>query len=142
MSGNTEYVKYVISKMDCPSPEGLKPRKVPRLDTNIFNIMDLNKLIQSDSFKRDFNNFAELQTIVYENEIEIERLHFLNGIIVYRPIIDIHNYIFCCCKKEAGVVNFKELYSKRCKKIIGHIVLEGKFDELIHHLEERVLINM
>jgi hypothetical protein len=133
--------------MDCPTKEDYKCKcikKKIKLDNKTFNKKKLNCLIDSDEFKINFNKFVELQIIIFENEIEIEPIEFLEGIIEYRPTKykTTHSYIFVCCRREEGVVTFKELYGKRSRKIIGHIMLEERFEELIHHLEERVLFNM
>lgn len=144
MFGN--YIEYVVSKMDSPrcneylNKEYLKGKGIYN---ETFNIKNLNTLMSSESFRNNFNTFAEIQTIIHNNKLRTEQFKFLKGVIIYRPVEELPNYIFKCFNNEEnGIVIFNELYSKRCKKIIGHIILEGRFNLLIHHLEERVLINM
>ncbi|MBC8427315.1 MAG: hypothetical protein H8D97_00340 [Proteobacteria bacterium] len=145
MNTTADYIKYIISKTDLP-----RHREYPNenqigvitLNINKFNRNELDNLMKTNNFKNKFDEFVKLQTIIYNRKINVCSIDFLKGIISYMPIKDRHNYIFVCCKKEAGVINFNELYSKRCKKIIGHIILEDKFDKLIYHLEERILLNI
>jgi len=139
-----EYVKYVVSKMDCPNRNNYNRSRIDNLDTKIFNIDNLNKLLDSDNFKIKFNKFVELQIIIYNKKIIVPQIIFLNGIIIYRPneFIDVHNYIFMCCNSDTDIVIFKEIYGKRCRKILGHIIIADNFDEFITYLEESVLLSV
>lgn len=137
-----EYIDYVISKMDLPRHSEYPGNATSyiQLDSNIFSIANLSRLLDTDKFRQEFDKFAELQTIIYNKEIDVKKpKYYLTGIIKLTTEL---SSIFICCDMVQGIVLFKELYSKRCKKIVGHIMLEGKFDELIYHLEERVLDDM
>ena len=134
MESTYNYIKYIISKTD--DFENIKLYKyVKKLNSKIFNIKNINSLLDDNNFKEKFNYFAELHGVVPIDAVL--KIKFLNGIITYIPRN--HSLVFHCGNDS---VMFRELYNKRTKKIIAHIILENRYDELIHSIEELILQNV
>jgi hypothetical protein len=138
MTNTRKYIRYIISKRDkCENAELYD--YVKKLNKNRYNIENINDLLESNDFKTKFSIFAKLHTWVMDNNIKPVKNCFLNGVLIYSP--DYNPRCMFLCGQESGII-FQELYSKRTKKVIAHIILEGRYDELIHSLEEQVITNV
>ena len=139
MDNTKKYIRYIISKRDNNNDNIKLYNYVKKLNTKRYNIENINDILESNDFKEKFSIFAKLHTWAMNNNIKPIKNCFLNGIIIYSP--EYNNRCMILCGQESGIM-FQDLYSRRTKKVIAHIILEGRYDEIIHSLEEQMITNV
>jgi hypothetical protein len=137
---------YITSKTDEPNYDDINKKGIitKGMSPKKYNKKNIEELLRTDNFLKKFKIFIDIHTILRDNEILVKPFNVMNNRISYRPYTysDTNNFVFVCHTGDDFIVVYKELWGKRCRKIIAHMILENKYDDFISHMEEAILTNI